>query len=144
MVSFFDSDGQTAPEKPSCPGEHSTFQSEIPVSLPEQHHSGIPLLMNTHCWDRQLMIPALSIQSLGVSFKKKITHCFLLCLVFYFVLRERKERRKKDLLFHSFIHSLVDSSVFLDWGSNPEPWRIRIISNQLSYPVIQSGQLGIF
>ena len=43
-------------------------------------------------------------------------------------LGEREEgkgrERNIDLLFHLFMHSLVDSRMCLDQGSNPQPWRI--------------------
>lgn len=37
------------------------------------------------------------------------------------------------MLFHLFMHSLVDSYMYPDWGSNPKPGSIRGCSNQLSY-----------
>ena len=50
--------------------------------------------------------------------------------------RERKERRKRNisLLYHLLIHSLVDSCMWPDWGSNQQLWHMGQHSNQLSYP----------
>ena len=41
--------------------------------------------------------------------------------------RERQEKRERNihLLFHLFVHSLFDSCVCPDWGSNPQCWFIR-------------------
>ena len=48
--------------------------------------------------------------------------------------RERKERRKRNisLLYHLLIHSLVDSCMWPDWGSNQQLWHMGQHSNQLS------------
>ena len=49
-------------------------------------------------------------------------------LKFYLLIfRERKgeERENADLLFHLFMHSLVDSCMCCEWGSNMQPWHIR-------------------
>ena len=34
----------------------------------------------------------------------------------------RERERDIDLLFHLFMHSLVDSWMCPDWGLNPQPW----------------------
>ena len=39
----------------------------------------------------------------------------------YLFILEREGRRDIDMLFHLFIHSLIDSCVFPDQGSNPHP-----------------------
>ena len=38
---------------------------------------------------------------------------------------EREREREINLLFHLFMHSLVDSWICHDWGWNPKPWHIR-------------------
>ena len=47
--------------------------------------------------------------------------------------KEEGQERERDinLLFHLFMHLLVDSCMCPDWGSNLQPWRTR--PNQLSY-----------
>ena len=48
-----------------------------------------------------------------------------LLLHFYLLILEREGERNINLLFHLFIHSLVDSCMSPNWGSNPQPWHIR-------------------
>ena len=36
-----------------------------------------------------------------------------------------EKKRNTDLLLHLSMHSLVDSPMCPDWGSNPQPWHIR-------------------
>ena len=42
--------------------------------------------------------------------------------------RERETHTETEikicLLFHLFVHSLVDFYIRPDWGSNPQPWHI--------------------
>ena len=47
--------------------------------------------------------------------------------------RERGRERNIDLLFYSFVYSLVDYCVGPARGSNPWPWCIGRRSNPLSY-----------
>ena len=47
--------------------------------------------------------------------------------------RER-EKKKHDLLFHSCMHSFVDSCLCRDWGSNPQPWYIRTMLESTELP----------
>ena len=59
------------------------------------------------------------------------------CEFFNWCYREtgRKRERKIDLLFYLFMHSLVDSCMGSDWGSNPQPWCMGWwYSNQLNCP----------
>ena len=41
--------------------------------------------------------------------------------------REIETEKHMDLLFHSHIHSLLDSYVCPDQGSNPQPWHMRMM-----------------
>ena len=47
---------------------------------------------------------------------------------------EREGEKNIHLFFHLVMHSLVDSCMSSDQGSNQQPWCIGICSNQLSYP----------
>lgn len=38
-----------------------------------------------------------------------------------------KETERNNLLFHLLVHSLVDSCMFTDWGSNLQPWHIGVM-----------------
>ena len=49
---------------------------------------------------------------------------FFFLIIFYWFQRERDEGRNISLLFCLFIHSLVDSCMFPDQGSNSQLWRI--------------------
>ena len=34
------------------------------------------------------------------------------------------EEREREMLFHLFMNSLVDSGICPGWGLNPQPWHI--------------------
>ena len=55
---------------------------------------------------------------------------------------ERERERNTDLLFHLFMHSLVDSCMCSDWGSNSQSWYMGRCSNQLSYPARATNVLS--
>ena len=45
--------------------------------------------------------------------------------LFFELILERERERNTDLLFHLFMHSLVDSCMCLpDWGSYLQPWHM--------------------
>ena len=46
---------------------------------------------------------------------------------FKFILERDEVEGERDLLFHLFMHSLVDSCLCPDQGSNPQPWCIGMI-----------------
>ena len=59
-----------------------------------------------------------------VVFWLSFSNLLLLLLKFLFIdFRKREERRERniDLLFHLLMHSLVDSCMRPDWGSNLQP-----------------------
>ena len=59
----------------------------------------------------------------------------LLILVNIFIyLLERERERSIDLLFHLFIHSLVDSCMCPDQGSNTQPWHIGTMLKPIELP----------
>ena len=74
------------------------------------------------------------------------SHTLLGCkTIFYFFLFERereeerereRERRERFVVHHLFMHSLVDSWMCPDRGSNSQPWRIR----RMLSPTEMSGQ----
>lgn len=51
------------------------------------------------------------------------------------ILERRERERNIDLLFQLFMHSLMDSSMCLDRGPNPKPWRTGItLTNWATHP----------
>ena len=53
--------------------------------------------------------------------------CLVLMLLLNLLILEREEgERDMDLLFHLFVHSLVDLCMCPDWGSNLQPCHIRM------------------
>ena len=88
--------------------------------------------------------------SFDFKIKEQIHYFFCLCLVyrnflqqsfkFFYLLiweRERKGERERnlDLLFHSFMHLLVDSCRCPDWGSNLQTWLIGMMLSPTRLPV---------
>ena len=58
-----------------------------------------------------------------------------------YFLRERE--RNTCLFFHLLMHSLVDSCMCPDWGSNPQPWCIgdNILTNWATWPGLLNSWL---
>ena len=49
-------------------------------------------------------------------------------------MRETKREQDIDLLFHLIIHSLVDSCMCPDLGSNPQPWHVGVALKPINLP----------
>ena len=65
-----------------------------------------------------------------------MTYSFLLSFLKFISQRERE--RNINLLSHSFIHSLVDSCMCPDWGSNLQRWHVWT-TLQTTEPLCQSS-----
>ena len=59
----------------------------------------------------------------------------LQCMYFYGFQREEE----RDLLFHLFVHSLLDSCMYPDWRLNPQPWCIRTTLQPTELPIQGQG-----
>lgn len=65
---------------------------------------------------------------------------------FYLLVLEREKGREENinLLAHLSLHSVVAACMCPDRGSNPQPWCIRMMLNQLSYPARASKHIHFF
>ena len=61
-------------------------------------------------------------------------------IYFLLLILEGGRERTLDLLSHLFMHSLVDSRVCPEQGSNPRPWHIEATGNALTNWATQPGQ----